>query len=99
MQNLNKKRRRFNRDLVISYLARMAESKNHHSILPGIMLQLSWTVMEDGPKEFTLNVTSGHERGVEVVRKIVESAAKAHLSLSVCMLLVLRTGHVPKKKF
>ena len=43
------------------------------------MLQLSWMVMEDGPKKNSLNVTSGHERGVEVVRKIVESAAKAHL--------------------
>ncbi|MDG2347219.1 MAG: polyprenyl diphosphate synthase [SAR86 cluster bacterium] len=30
-------------------------------------------------KKNTLNVTSGHERGVEVVRKIVESAAKAKL--------------------
>ena len=30
-------------------------------------------------KNNALNVTSGHERGVEVVKKIVESAAKAKL--------------------
>ena len=30
-------------------------------------------------KKNALNVTSGHERGVDVVRKIVESAAKAKL--------------------
>ena len=57
----------------------MAESKNPTLKLPGI----NAAIIMDGngrlAKKNALSVTSGHERGVEVVKKIVESAAKAKL--------------------
>ena len=57
----------------------MAESKN-----PTLNLQgMNAAIIMDGngrwAKKNALSVTSGHERGVEVVKKIVESAAKAKL--------------------
>ena len=39
----------------------MAESKQPSSTLTGLMLQLSWMVMDDGPKN-SLSVTSGHRK-------------------------------------
>ena len=57
----------------------MAESKNPTLNLPG----MNAAIIMDGngrwAKKNALSVTSGHERGVEVVKKIVESAAKAKL--------------------
>ena len=57
----------------------MADSKQPSLNLSGINV----AIIVDGngrwAKKNSLNVTSGHERGVDVVRKIVESAAKAHL--------------------
>ena len=57
----------------------MAESKN-----PSLKLQgINAAIIMDGngrwAKKNALNVTSGHEKGVDVVRKIVESATKAKL--------------------
>tara|TARA_Y100000996_G_scaffold396320_1_gene362307 strand:+ start:352 stop:1083 length:732 start_codon:yes stop_codon:yes gene_type:complete len=57
----------------------MAESKN-----PTLNLQgMNAAIIMDGngrwAKKNALSVTSGHEKGVEVVRKIVESAAKVKL--------------------
>ena len=57
----------------------MAESKNQSLNLQG----LNAAIIMDGngrwAKKNALNVTSGHERGVDVVRKIVECAAKSKL--------------------
>ena len=57
----------------------MAESKNPTLNLHG----MNAAIIMDGngrwAKKNALSVTSGHEKGVEVVRKIVESAAKVKL--------------------
>lgn len=57
----------------------MAESKQPSLNLTGINAAIIMDGNGRWAKKNSLNVTSGHERGVEVVRKIVESAAKAHL--------------------
>ncbi len=57
----------------------MAESKNPSINLPGINAAIIMDGNGRWAKKNALNVTSGHERGVDVVRKIVESAAKANL--------------------
>ncbi len=57
----------------------MAESKQSPLNLPGINAAIIMDGNGRWAKKNTLNVTSGHERGVDVVRKIVESAAKAQL--------------------
>ena len=57
----------------------MAESKQLSLNLTGINAAIIMDGNGRWAKKNSLNVTSGHERGVEVVRKIVESAAKAHL--------------------
>ena len=57
----------------------MAESKQSSLNLTGINAAIIMDGNGRWAKKNSLNVTSGHERGVEVVRKIVESAAKAHL--------------------
>ena len=57
----------------------MAESKNSSLNLPGINAAIIMDGNGRWAKKNALNVTSGHERGVEVVKKIVESAAKAKL--------------------
>jgi len=57
----------------------MAESKQSSPSLPGINAAIIMDGNGRWAKKNSLNVTSGHERGVEVVRKIVESAAKAKL--------------------
>ena len=63
----------------------MAENKQSSLNLPGINAAIIMDGNGRWAKKNALNVTSGHEKGVEVVRKIVESAAKAQLeSLSLC---------------
>ena len=57
----------------------MAESKNPTLKLPGINAAIIMDGNGRWAKKNALSVTSGHERGVEVVKKIVESAAKAKL--------------------
>ena len=57
----------------------MAESKQPSLNLTGINAAIIMDGNGRWAKKNSLNVTSGHERGVDVVRKIVESAAKAHL--------------------
>ena len=57
----------------------MADSKQPSLNLNGINAAIIMDGNGRWAKKNSLNVTSGHERGVEVVRKIVESAAKAHL--------------------
>ena len=57
----------------------MAENKQSSRILPGINAAIIMDGNGRWAKKNALNVTSGHEKGVEVVRKIVESAAKAQL--------------------
>ena len=57
----------------------MAENKQSPLNLPGINAAIIMDGNARWAKKNALNVTSGHEKGVEVVRKIVESAAKAQL--------------------
>ena len=57
----------------------MADSKQPSLNLNGINAAIIMDGNGRWAKKNSLNVTSGHERGVDVVRKIVESAAKAHL--------------------
>ena len=57
----------------------MAENKNPTLKLPGINAAIIMDGNGRWAKKNALSVTSGHERGVEVVKKIVESAAKAKL--------------------
>ena len=57
----------------------MAESINPTLNLPGINAAIIMDGNGRWAKKNALSVTSGHERGVEVVKKIVESAAKAKL--------------------
>ena len=57
----------------------MAESKQPPINLTGINAAIIMDGNGRWAKKNTLNITSGHERGVDVVRKIVESAVKAHL--------------------
>ncbi len=57
----------------------MAESKNPTLNLPGINAAIIMDGNGRWAKKNSLNVTSGHEKGVDVVRKIVESATKAKL--------------------
>ena len=57
----------------------MAESKNPSINLPGINAAIIMDGNGRWAKKNALNVTSGHEKGVDVVRKIVESATKAKL--------------------
>ena len=57
----------------------MAESKNQSLNLTGINAAIIMDGNGRWAKKNALNVTSGHERGVDVVRKIVESAAKVKL--------------------
>jgi len=57
----------------------MAESKQPPINLTGINAAIIMDGNGRWAKKNTLNISSGHERGVDVVRKIVESAAKAHL--------------------
>ena len=57
----------------------MAENKQSSLNLSGINAAIIMDGNGRWAKRNALNVTSGHEKGVDVVRKIVESAAKAHL--------------------
>jgi undecaprenyl diphosphate synthase len=57
----------------------MAENKQSSLNLPGINAAIIMDGNGRWAKKNALHVTSGHEKGVEVVRKIVESAAKAQL--------------------
>jgi undecaprenyl diphosphate synthase len=57
----------------------MAEKKQSSLNLPGINAAIIMDGNGRWAKKNALNVTSGHEKGVDVVRKIVESAAKAQL--------------------
>jgi undecaprenyl diphosphate synthase len=57
----------------------MAESKNPSLNLQGINAAIIMDGNGRWAKKNALNVTSGHEKGVDVVRKIVESSAKAKL--------------------
>jgi undecaprenyl diphosphate synthase len=57
----------------------MADSKQPSLNLSGVNAAIIMDGNGRWAKKNSLNVTSGHERGVDVVRKIVESAAKAHL--------------------
>ena len=57
----------------------MAENKQSSLNFPGINAAIIMDGNGRWAKKNALNVTSGHEKGVEVVRKIVESAAKAQL--------------------
>ena len=57
----------------------MADSKQPSLNLSGINAAIIMDGNGRWARKNSLNVTSGHERGVDVVRKIVESAAKAHL--------------------
>jgi len=57
----------------------MAEKKQSSLKLPGINAAIIMDGNGRWAKKNALNVTSGHEKGVDVVRKIVESAAKAQL--------------------
>jgi len=58
----------------------MAESKQSSLNLTGINAAIIMDGNGRWAKKNALNVTSGHERGVDTVRKIVESAAKARLN-------------------
>ncbi len=57
----------------------MAESKNPSLNLQGINAAIIMDGNGRWAKKNALNVTSGHEKGVDVVREIVESATKAKL--------------------
>jgi len=57
----------------------MAENKQSSLNLPGINAAIIMDGNGRWAKKNALNVTSGHEKGVEVVRNIVESAAKEQL--------------------
>ena len=57
----------------------MAESKNSSLNLQGINAAIIMDGNGRWAKKNALNVTSGHEKGVDVVRKIVESATKVKL--------------------
>ena len=57
----------------------MAKNKQSLPNLPGINAAIIMDGNGRWAKKNALNVTSGHQRGVDVVRKIVESAAKAQL--------------------
>ena len=57
----------------------MAESKQKSPNLPGINAAIIMDGNGRWAKKNALNITSGHERGVDVVRKIVEAAAKVQL--------------------
>ena len=57
----------------------MAESKQSSLNLPGINVAIIMDGNGRWAKKNALNVTSGHQKGVDVVRTIVESAAKAQL--------------------
>ena len=57
----------------------MAKIKQSIPNLPGINAAIIMDGNGRWAKKNALNVTSGHQRGVDVVRKIVESAAKAQL--------------------
>jgi len=57
----------------------MAENKQSSLNLPGINAAIIMDGNGRWAKRNTLNVTSGHEQGVRVVREIVEAAAKAGL--------------------
>jgi len=57
----------------------MAENKQSSINLPGINAAIIMDGNGRWAKKNALNVTSGHEKGVDVVRKIVESAARAQL--------------------
>ncbi len=57
----------------------MAESKQPSLNLNGINAAIIMDGNGRWAKKNSLSVTSGHERGVDAVRKIVESAAKVHL--------------------
>ena len=57
----------------------MAESKQSSLNLPGTNVAIIMDGNGRWAKKNALNVTSGHEKGVDVVRTIVESAAKAQL--------------------
>jgi undecaprenyl diphosphate synthase len=57
----------------------MAESNQSSPTLPGINAAIIMDGNGRWAKKNALNVTSGHERGVEVVRMVVEAAAKAKL--------------------
>ena len=57
----------------------MAKTKQSLPNLPGINAAIIMDGNGRWAKKNALNVTSGHQRGVDVVRKIVESAAKARL--------------------
>ncbi len=46
-----------------------------------------------------MNVTSGHEKGVDVVRQIVESAAKAQLESLSLYAFSTENWSRPKKEF
>ena len=56
----------------------MANTKNKSLQLKGMNIAIIMDGNGRWAKKNTLNVTSGHERGVEVVKKIVESAATHH---------------------
>ena len=55
----------------------MAENKQSSLKLPGINAAIIMDGNGRWAKKNALNVTSGHEKGVEVVRKIVESASQS----------------------
>ena len=57
----------------------MAENKQSSLNLPGINAAIIMDGNGRWAKKNALNVTSGHEKGVDVVRQIVESSAKAQL--------------------
>ena len=57
----------------------MAKTKQSSPNLPGINAAIIMDGNGRWAKKNALNVTSGHQRGVDVVRKIVESAIKAQL--------------------
>ena len=57
----------------------MAESKQSSLNLPGTNVAIIMDGNGRWAKKNALNVTSGHEKGVDVVRTIVELAAKAQL--------------------
>ena len=57
----------------------MAENKQSTLNLSGINAAIIMDGNGRWAKKNALNVTSGHEKGVDVVRQIVESAAKAQI--------------------
>ena len=63
----------------------MAESKQKSPNLPGINAAIIMDGNGRWAKKNALNITSGHERGVDVVRKIVEAAAKVQLIMPIKM--------------